>query len=98
MAQNTIPAREAESVRQFSVFTANRLGRLYDLTHLLHSHAVHMLGLTVVDTTDSAIIRCVVDDPDKARELLVKHGFPFTESTVLVVEVAAPDVLNSLMA
>jgi hypothetical protein len=97
MPEQTIRARRAEPVRQFSIFTANRLGRLHDLTQMLHSHAVHVLALTVVDTTDSAIIRCVVDDYERARELLVGNGFPFTESQVLVVEVDSPDELNRLM-
>ena len=92
-----IPARRAEPIKQFSVFTANRLGRLYDLIALLASKAVHVLGLTVLDTTDSAIIRLVVDDPDRARELLVREGFPFTESKLVVVE-ANPTELNRLMA
>ncbi len=85
-------------MKQFSVFTANRLGRLHDVTQLLSAHEVHVLGLTVLDTTDSAIIRLVVDDPDKARSLLLDRGFPFTESDLLVVEVEAVTQLNSLMA
>ena len=98
METTAIPARRAEPVKQFSVFTANRLGRLYDLVNLLASKAVHVLAITVLDTSDSAIIRIVVDDPEKARELLVEHDFPFTESELLVVEVDATTRLNQLMA
>lgn len=98
MTTNTIPARRAEAVAQFSVFTPNRLGRLHELINLLGSHNVHVLALTVLDTTDSAIIRFVLDDPDRGRELLHKNGFPFTESIVVVVEVNSPDELNRLMA
>ena len=67
---------------------ANHLGRLHDLSSLLKQHQVHILALTVLDTTDSAILRLVVDDPDRARTLLSEHGFPFTESRILVIEVA----------
>jgi hypothetical protein len=84
-------------VIQFSVFTPNRLGRLHDLIRLLNARSVHVLGLMVLDTTDSAIIRVVVDDPDRARELLVQQEFPFTESNLVVVEVNPAD-LNRLMA
>jgi len=98
MSVNTMPARQAEPVKQFSVFTPNRLGRLHELINLLGSHNVHVLALTVLDTTDSAIIRIVLDDPDRGRELLHNHGFPFTESVVVVVEVNAADELNRLMA
>jgi hypothetical protein len=98
MSVNTISAREAEAVVQFSVFTPNRVGRLHELTSLLDAHNVHVLALTVLDTTDSAIIRIVLDDPDRGRELLHKHGFPFTESAVVVVELNSSDDLNRLMA
>jgi hypothetical protein len=89
--------RSADPVVQFSVFTPNRLGRLHDLIRLLAAQDVHVLGLTVLDTTDSAIIRIVVDDPERGRNLLVSEGFPFTESKLVVVE-ANPTELNKLMA
>jgi len=90
-------ARRADPVIQFSVFTPNRLGRLHDLIRLLGAQDVHVLALMVLDTTDSAIIRVVVDDPDRARELLLREGFPFTESKLVVVEVTSTE-LNRLMA
>jgi hypothetical protein len=98
METTAIPARQAEPVTQFSVFTANRLGRLYELVGLLAAQAVHVLGMTVFDTSDSAIIRFVVDDPEKARKLLADRNFPFTESALLVVEVPSATQLNQLMA
>ena len=91
-------ARRPDPVIQFSVFTPNRLGRLHDLTRLLGSHGVHVLALTVLDATDSAIIRGVVDDPDLARRLLVENNFPFTESELLVVEIDAATDLHRLMS
>jgi len=54
--------------------------------------------LTVLDTTDSAIIRLVVDDPDAGRELLLEQGFAFTESDLVVVEVDSATELGRLMA
>src|SRR5215831_2204167 len=93
----TIAARPSEPVRQFSVFTPNRLGRLRELISLLGAHNVHVLALTVLDTTDSAIMRLVLDDPDRGRELLNAQGFPFTECVIVAVEVNAADELNRLM-
>lgn len=75
-----------DPVKQFSVFAENRVGRLYDLTQLLQSHEVHILALTVLDTTDSSIFRMVVDDPDGARELMINNDFPFTETVVSAIE------------
>lgn len=97
MATETTKARPTDPVIQFSIFTPNRLGRLHDLIRLLAARNVHVLALMVLDTTDSAIIRIVVDDPDGARNLLVQESFPFTESRLVVVEATSAD-LGRLMA
>ncbi|HZM01903.1 MAG TPA: hypothetical protein VFC44_02670 [Candidatus Saccharimonadales bacterium] len=90
-----------DPVKQFSVFTANRLGRLHDLIALLSSKSVHVMAITILDTTDSAIIRLVVDDPESARRLMKDEGFAFTESDLLVVEIDTatqmPDVMAALL-
>ena len=98
MSTTAIKAPRISPVVQFSVFTPNRLGRLNELVKILGTHNVHVLALTVLDTTDSSIIRVVLDDPEKARDLLQQHGFAFTESTLVVVEVTSPDDLNRLIA
>src|SRR4051794_11211837 len=92
-----IIAPRASAVVQFSVFTPNRLGRLNDLVKILGSHHVHVLALTVLDTTDTSIIRLVLDDPEKARELMHQEGFAFTESRLVVVEVNSEEI-NRLIA
>lgn len=98
MAQKTAVAGPSEAVVQFSVFTPNRLGRLHALINLLGSHAVHVLAMTVLDTTDCAVIRIVVDDPDKARELLNQHGFAHAETRIVVTEVSSTEDMNKLLA
>src|SRR5436190_19724528 len=97
MATKTSIARRKDPVLQFSVFTPNRMGRLRELLAVFGAANVHVLGLMVLDTTDSAIIRLVVDDPDKARDLLVKNSFPFTESELVVVQFNATSDLQRLM-
>ncbi len=97
-----MPARAtsvaSDPVKQFSVFAENRVGRLYDLTALLKSHNVHMMALTTLDTTDSTILRVIVDDPDKARELMINNDFAYSECDVLAVEITDESDLNSVLA
>jgi hypothetical protein len=87
-----------DPVKQFSVFAENRLGRLFDLTALLKTNNVHVMAITVLDTTDSAIVRLIVDDPDKARELMVNNDFPYVECDVLAVEIVDESQLNNVLA
>jgi hypothetical protein len=91
----------ADPVKQFSVFIPNRVGQLYDLTALLAKHNVHIMAMTTLDTTDCAIDRLIVDDPDRARELMAATNFSFTECDVLAVEITneaqLKGVLNALL-
>ncbi len=88
----------SDPVHQFSVFTENRVGRLHDLTVLLKDNNVHVMAITVLDTTDSAIVRLIVDDPDKARELMVNNDFPYTETRVLAVEITDESDLKAVLS
>ncbi len=88
----------ADPVKQFSVFTENRVGRLSDLTTLLKANDVHIMALTVLDFTDTTILRLVVDDNDKARELMVNNDFPYTECDVVAVEINDEADLKEVLA
>lgn len=87
-----------DPVKQFSVFAENRVGRLYDLTALLKQHNVHIMAITVLDTTDSAIVRFIVDDPDRAEELLINNDFPYVVCDVLGVEITDESQLQGVLA
>jgi len=87
----------SDPVKQFSVFIENRVGRLFDLVALLTAHNVHIMAMTTIDTTDTAIDRMVVDDPDRARELLAANNFAFTECDVLAVEFAEESQLKHIL-
>jgi hypothetical protein len=88
----------ADPVKQFSVFMENRIGRLYDLTALLKAHNVHVMALMTFDTTDSTILRLIVDDPDKSRELMINNDFPYTECDVIAVEIRDESDLKNVLA
>jgi len=87
-----------DPVKQFSVYTENRVGRLNDLTALFKENNVHVMAITVLDTTDSAIVRLVVDDPDRARELMITNDLPYVESEVLAVELADESDLKGVLS
>lgn len=88
----------ADPVKQFSVFIPNRVGQLYDLTALLAKHQVHIMAMTTLDTTDCAIDRLIVDDPDRARELMAANNFSFTECDVLAVEISKESQLQGVLS
>ena len=91
-------SRSHDPVKQFSVFAENRVGRLHDLTSLLKQGEVHVMAITVLDTTDSSIVRLIVDDPDRARELMINNDFPYTESDVLAFEIDDESELKGVLS
>ncbi|MCB9865956.1 MAG: acetolactate synthase [Phycisphaerales bacterium] len=73
------------TVRQLSIFFENRVGELLRLTRLFERTDVHILGLSVVNSVDCAIIRMIVDKPDAAYDLLRESGFAVCQTDILVV-------------
>ncbi|HMD60955.1 MAG TPA: hypothetical protein VKG78_05970, partial [Opitutaceae bacterium] len=87
-----------DPVKQFSVFAENRVGLLFELSSLLKKSNVHIMAITVLDTTDSSIIRVIVDDPDSARKLMVNNNFPYGECNILAVEFGDESELSAVLA
>lgn len=76
-------------VIQFSIHADNKVGRLNQIIGLFSIHEVHIMALSILDTTDSSIIRIIVDYPEEAQKLLIEHQFSFVQSELLAVELAS---------
>jgi hypothetical protein len=87
----TARGRDWPSVRQYNVFLANRIGAMLELVRAFETTDVKLVALTVVETTDCAIIRIVPSDAERAYEILERAGLPFTESDLLVVRLPDND-------
>jgi hypothetical protein len=83
---STAHGRDWPSVRQFNVFIANRVGGLLDIVRRFETTDNRIVSLTIVDSADCAIIRIVLSDPERAREVFERAGLPVTESDLLVVQ------------
>src|SRR5947209_8982174 len=82
----TARGRDWPSVRQFNVFLENRLGALMNLVRRFETSDTRIVSFTVVDSADCAIIRMVLNDPERAREIFEQAKLPITESDLLVVK------------
>ncbi|AEB09847.1 ACT domain-containing protein [Desulfobacca acetoxidans] len=74
-------------VEQISVFLENKAGRLAEVTKVLGEAAVNIRALSLADTTDFGILRLIVDNYEKAREVLKQHGFTVGKTEVVAIEV-----------
>ena len=98
MPDNVVDGLGDDPVVQFSVFLENKVGRLSEFTRLLANNSIHLMAMTVLDTTDSSIVRIVVDDPDQAASVLFLEGYSFTHTLVLAVELNAAEDVPSMLS
>jgi hypothetical protein len=75
------------AIPQLSIFLDNRVGKLREVIRHLTAEDVLVHALSVVDSADHAIVRMVVDHPEKARDALVAAGLPVGLGELLAVEV-----------
>jgi hypothetical protein len=73
-------------VKQFSIFLPNKVGAMLDVVKLLHTHNTHIVALSISESTDSAIARIVVSDPERVEELFREHNVAFGVCAMLIVE------------
>lgn len=71
---------------QFNIYAKNSPGALAKTAKILSNGVVNILAATVVDNTDTGILRVVVDDEKAARKALAKLGATWTENRVLLLE------------
>ncbi|MFN3167158.1 MAG: hypothetical protein ACE37H_08855 [Phycisphaeraceae bacterium] len=72
---------------QFNVFLDNRVGRLMHLLKVFEDQALTLAGFSVLDSTGHAVVRVVTSRSDLARRLLERHDYPFSEQTILCIEI-----------
>lgn len=85
-------------VKQISVFLENRAGRLEEITRILEKGGVNIRALSLADSSDFGILRLIVDQPDAAREILLRENFTIKENSVIACEIEdKPGGLHSVL-
>jgi len=74
-------------VKQLSIFVQNKSGKLASAVSVLRDNGVDIRALTIADTPDFGILRLLVDDADKAEEILHENGILVQSTEVVVVAV-----------
>ena len=75
------------SVQQLSVFVENAPGRLKAVAQVLAQASINMQAISLADTYDFGVVRLIVDDNEKALQVMDEHHFVAKLSDILAVEV-----------
>ncbi|TAH75042.1 MAG: amino acid-binding protein [Anaerolineaceae bacterium] len=85
-------------IRQLSIFIQNEIGSVARVTAILKNNNINLRAIASFDTPQFAILRMVVDQPEKAKTLLIDSGFAVTMSEAIAVELEdKPGVLHDLL-
>lgn len=85
-------------VKQISILVENEVGSLYEVTNCLALNDINIKAFSVFDTPYFSILRILVDDYDKAVDILDKNDFGYNVGDVLAVHLDnSPGALNKVM-
>ena len=86
------------NVEQISIFLENKSGRLAEVTSVLSEAGINIRALYLADTADFGILRLIVNDTEKSRQVLKDHGFTVEKTKVVAIEVPdRPGGLSSIL-
>lgn len=75
------------ALQQLTVFLENKEGHLNDVLNTLAEHDVNIIVAALAETADFGLLRMVVPNPEKAREILKNADFSAKLTEVLCVAV-----------
>jgi hypothetical protein len=86
------------AVKQISVLLGNVPGSFAKLTRILDLEDISTKAMSAASTTESSMVRLVVNDPDRAAALLSSYNFNFEMTPVLAAEVPLhPGGINAIL-
>jgi len=82
----TIRGRDYPSIRQFTVFLENRVGQLLEVVRRFEGSRVRIVALSIADSSEYAVVRFLLSDPEQGREILERAGLAIVESDLIGIE------------
>ncbi|MDO5819011.1 MAG: acetolactate synthase [Methanobrevibacter sp.] len=85
-------------ITQLSIFLENKVGKLYQVLDLLAENEINIRALSLADTTEFGILRLVVQDPIKAKDVLEKKDYIVKNTPIIGAELDdTPGGLSSIL-
>lgn len=75
------------ALKQLTVFLENKEGHLNDVLNTLAENKMNVIVAALADTTDFGLLRMIVPQPEKAREILKSADFSSKLADVICVRV-----------
>jgi len=73
-------------IKQISVFSENKPGRLAAIARALQEEKINILAFSIAEADGFGVVRALVDSPQRAYEKLTKMGFNVAFTDVIAVQ------------
>lgn len=77
--------KEEFIIKQISVFSENRPGRLAAIARALEEEEINIYAFSIADANGFGVVRAIVDKPEEAHVKLTKMGFTVSYTNVIAV-------------
>ena len=85
-------------LKQISIFLENRKGRLWKALSILSWAKINIKALSIADTSEFGILRIIITEPEKAKEILEEANFVVKINNVIAVSISdEPGGLESVL-
>jgi len=90
--------RDKMRLKQISIFLENRKGRLWKALSILSGAKINIRALSIADTSEFGILRIIITEPEKAKEILEEANFVVKINNVIAVSISdEPGGLESVL-
>ena len=85
-------------IKQLSIFLQNEIGSLSKPLEVLSDNDINIRAMSMADTSEFCILRLVVDNPEKGKEILEENDFLVKTVEIIGVEMNdAPGGLTTVL-
>ncbi|MBQ3038585.1 MAG: acetolactate synthase [Clostridia bacterium] len=74
-------------IKQISVFVENKPGKLSEVIKEIGDCGIDIHALSMADTTDFGVLRLIVNEPEKVKEILKNKGMVVKTNEVIAIVV-----------
>ena len=93
---DTIRGRDYPTIRQFTVFMENRVGQLLNIIRRFEGSGIKIVAININDATECCIVRFLLSDPERGREIFERAGLAMIESDLIGIQL--PDTSQPLLS
>lgn len=84
--------------KQLSIFVENEVGIIAQVTDILQRNSINIRAISSYDAPEFAILRTIVNDPERAKAVLAENSFVARITDVVAIELDdKPGELNRVL-